>query len=105
MYYITEIVKKLNAHGYDVRIAMADTIGVEWAVVRFGKKPLVIPDGMHIEALMPLPPEALRLELAVVDRLHKLGHHQVRQFIKMPRSSLRRQFGQHFLHQLDKALG
>lgn len=103
--YVAEIVKKLNTRGYDVRIAMADTVGVAWAIARFGKEPLVIPDGMHIEALMPLPPEALRLEQDVIDRLRKLGLHQVRQFIKMPRSSLRRRFGQHLLQQLDKALG
>lgn len=103
--YVSDIVKKLNARGYDVRISMADTIGVAWGVARYGKPPLVIGTGQHVEALMPLPPEALRLEAETAERLHKLGLHQVRQFIQLPRQSLRRRFGQHFIMRLDRALG
>ena len=91
------IVKKLNARGYDVRAAIADTPGVAWAVARFGKE-LVIASDKHIEALLPLPPEALRLEADTVERLHKLGLHRIGQFMGMPRSSLRRRFGQHLLN-------
>jgi len=103
--YLNEIVKKLNARGYDVQAAMADTAGVAWGMARFGKQSLVIPTGKHIEALMELPPEALRLETEALERLHKLGLHQIKQFISMPRVSLRRRFGQPFLQQLDKAIG
>jgi protein ImuB len=103
--YLNEIVKRLTSRGYDVRAAMADTIGVAWGVARFGKDPLVITSTSHLEALLSLPPEALRLEPDTVDRLHKLGLHQVRQFIRMPRSSLRRRFGQPFMMRLDMALG
>ncbi len=84
---------------------MADTIGVAWGVARFGNDPFVINSDQHIETLMNLPPEALRLEAEVSERLHKLGLHQVRQLIKIPRSSLRRRFGQHFITRLDMALG
>jgi protein ImuB len=103
--YVADITKKLNARGYDVRLAMADTIGVAWGITRFGKEPLIIDSASHIEAMLGLPPEALRLEPDTVERLHKLGLHQVRQFIKIPRSSLRRRFGQHFIMRLDMALG
>ena len=103
--YVSDITKKLNARGYHVRVAMADTPGIAWAVARYGKDSLIIPEGRHIEALLPLPPEALRLESESVERLHKLGLHQVKQFINMPRSSLRRRFGQHFLMRLDTAVG
>ena len=103
--YLSEIVKKLNTLGYDVRVAMADTIGVAWGVARFGKGSLLIKAGAHIEVLMNLPPEALRLEEETVERLHKLGLHQVRQFIGMPRPSLRRRFGRHFMVRLDMAVG
>lgn len=103
--YIAEIVKKLNARGYDVRAAMADTLGVAWAVARYGKNALVIPQGQHIETMLPLPPEALRLDPETVARLHKLGLHQIRQFMTMPRSSLRRRFGQQLISRLDMALG
>jgi protein ImuB len=103
--YVKEIVKRLNMRGYNVRAAMADTPGVAWAVARFGKEPFVIPSGLHIQALLPLPPEALRLEIEVIDRLHKLGLHRISQFIRMPRASLRRRFGQHFIQRLDMAIG
>jgi protein ImuB len=103
--YAADILKKLTARGYDVRVAMADTLGAAWAVARYGRGSLVIESNKHMEALMPLPPEALRLEVEAVDRLHKLGLHHVKQFIKLPRTSMRRRFGQHFLLQLDMALG
>lgn len=103
--YVNEITKKLNARGYDVRAAMADTPGVAWAVARFGKSKFVIPPGDHIQALLPLPPESLRLEPEVVWRLHRLGLHRISQFIRMPRPALRKRFGQHFMMRLDTALG
>lgn len=104
-FYVAEIVKKLNGRGYDVRAAMADTIGASWAVARFGKASQVISSGLQAEALLPLPPEALRLEMESVERLHKLGLHRISQFIGMPRASLRRRFGNDFLKRLDFALG
>ena len=103
--YLADIERKLSMRGYGIRIAIADTPGVAWGVARFGKTRRVIPAGQHIEALLPLPPEALRLEPDTIERLHKLGLHQVKQFIRMPRSSLRRRFGQEFLSRLDRALG
>jgi protein ImuB len=103
--YLAAILTKLTARGYDVRAAIADTPGVAWAVARFGKGPFVVAVGLHIEALLPLPPEALRLEGDTVARLHKLGLHQIRQFVNMPRSSLRRRFGPHFIMRLDMAMG
>jgi protein ImuB len=104
--YLKEIEKKLNARGYGVRVAIADTPGVAWGVARYGKEPLVVGSGHgHLDALLPLPPEALRLEPETIERLHKLGLRQVKQFIRMPRSSLRRRFGPHFIMRLDMALG
>ncbi len=75
--YLTDIERKLMQKGYSVRAAIADTPGVAWAVARYGKNSLVIPPNRHVEALLPLPPEGLRLEHEVADRLHKLGLHQI----------------------------
>jgi protein ImuB len=58
-----------------------------------------------MEALTPLPPEALRLEAATTERLHKLGLHRIGQLMGMPRSSLRRRFGEQFIKRLDLVLG
>jgi protein ImuB len=103
--YVFNIIKKLQGRGYDIRIAMADTIAAAWGIARFGKETLITSEENHIEALMNLPAEALRLEQQTIESLHKLGLHKVRQFIKMPRSSLRRRFGAHFISRLDMALG
>jgi protein ImuB len=103
--YVEAITNKLSDRGYDVRVAMADTPGAAWAVARFGKDTLIIPTGRHVEALLPLPPEALRIEEETAARLHKLGLHQIKLFIHISRSSLRRRFGQHFIMRLDMAVG
>ncbi len=103
--YLSDIIKRLHQRGYDVCGSIADTPGAAWAVARFGKGPFVVPAGLHIEALLPLPPEALRLESETVERMHKLGLHQVRQFIRLKRQSLRRRFGAHFIMRLDMAVG
>ena len=103
--YVADITDKLKKRGYDIRVAMADTPGVAWGVARFGKEPLIVGSGNNTKALLPLPPEALRLESDSIAKLHKLGLHQINQFINMPRLSLRRRFGIHFISQLDKALG
>lgn len=103
--YLADVVKKLQNRGYDVRVAIADTIGLAWGMARFGKASLVVTEGKNLEALLSLPPKALRLEAETIERLHKLGLHQIRQFINMPRPSLRRRFGTQFISQLDKALG
>jgi protein ImuB len=103
--YLKEIIKKLNLRGYDVRAAIADTPGVAWGVARFTESSMVVPSGKQIEALLPLPPEALRLEGGTIERLHKLGLHQIGQFINIPRPSLRRRFGKDILLKLDLATG
>lgn len=103
--YLRDVEQKLKARGFDVRASFADTPGVAWAVARFGKESLVIPGGKHIDALFPLPPEALRLEADTTERLHKLGLHQVGNFITIPRSSLLRRFGPHLLMRIDMATG
>lgn len=106
--YVEDIKNKLNARGYDVRIAMADTIGVAWGIARYGKIPLnafVVPDGRHIEVLMSLPPQALRLETEVIDKMYKLGLRQILQLKDIPRPAMRKRFGAHTLMRLDMALG
>src|SRR5690606_6337337 len=102
--YIAAINRGLSNKGYDVRVGMAETPLVAWGVARYGVNPLV-PAGENTNALLALPVEALRLEFEITDRLRRLGLHKVRQFISMPRTSLRRRFGAEFLRQLDLALG
>jgi len=103
--YLKEIVTRLRSKGYDVRGAMADTVGAAWAVARFGKVKPIISPGMQLEALISLPPTALRLEPGVIEKLHRLGFYTIKSFIGIKRSALRRRFGYHLLSRLDQALG
>jgi protein ImuB len=105
MEYITGMSNRIKYFGYDIRAAMADTIGAAWAAARFGKNITVIESGQQSEALILLPPAALRLEAPAIERLEKLGLRQISQFINMPRSALRRRFGSSLLQRLDQALG
>lgn len=103
--YLKIIVFKLRAMGYNVRAAIADTIGTAWAVARYGIQTPIITSGKQVDALMALPPAALRLEAVTLDKLRKLGFQNIKSFITMPRTVLRRRFGEDFLKRLAQALG
>ena len=103
--YLKEIISKLSGFGYNVRVSIADTIGTAWANARFGKKTAIIESGEQMEALLYLPPAALRLEPGTLARMEKLGLYEIQSFITMPRTALRRRFGQELLTRLDQALG
>ncbi|MBC7828237.1 MAG: DNA polymerase Y family protein [Chitinophagaceae bacterium] len=104
-HYLNGIITRLKSLGYHVRAAMADTIGTAWALSRFGKDGLINGTNQQASALLSLPPAALRLQADTIDLLQKLGLRQIKDFIGMPRSALRRRFGQSFIKKLDQALG
>lgn len=103
--YIADIVKKIEGKEYAVKAAIADTVGAAWAAARFGKGDFVIESGRQTDALLYLPAAALRLEKSVVDRLNKLGLRQVKDFVFMPHSALRRRFGSGFIQRINQATG
>lgn len=103
--YLKEIVNKLRMSGYNARAAIADTVGTAWAVARFGKKTPIIESGMQAQALLNLPPVALRLEPLILEKLQKLGFSTIKSFMLLPRTVLRRRFGEGFLLRLAQALG
>lgn len=103
--YLKDIVTRLRGSGYDVRAAIADTIGTAWAISRFGQVSPIIDSGKQVPALLSLPAAALRLESVVLTRLQKLGLYTIGSFISMPRSALRRRFGEGLLLRLAQALG
>jgi protein ImuB len=103
--FLQEIVSRLKTIGYDVRPAIADTIGTAWGVARCATSGLIVPAGEHRNALMPLPPSALRLPLNQLLKLQNLGLHQINSFIYMPNAVLRRRFGKDMVLRLQQALG
>ena len=90
--YIKDIRERFNKYGYTVRVAIADSIGAAWAVSRFGHENFIVEPGQQAAALLELPAVALRLDTDTVARLNKLGLRQVKDFIGMQRSALRRRF-------------
>lgn len=102
--YLKEIVARLKTLGYNVRAAMADTIGAAWAVTHFGSGCPIVESKHEATALLLLPPEALRIEPGTAERLHILGLKQIGGIIGMQRSALRRRFGELILQRLDQAL-
>ena len=104
--YLYDIIKRFKGFGYNVHVAIADTAGAAWAACRFGQGlASVIAPGGERKALSALPPAALRLEEPIIDKLEKLGLTTIESFMTMPRTALRRRFGQGLLTRLDQALG
>lgn len=103
--YLKDIVVRLRTAGYQVRGAMADTIGCAWAVARFGKNQPLIPAGKTADGLARLPPAALRISDGSVERLRALGIRTVSELTVIPRAALGRRFGQEMLLRLSQALG
>jgi protein ImuB len=103
--YLNDIVTRLKKRGYYVRTAIADTIGAAWAVARYSNRTFIIPSGQQSETLLTLPSAALRLEPDTIERLQKLGLRQIKDFIGMPKSALRRRFGSHIITRINQALG
>jgi protein ImuB len=103
--YLANIQKRLAGFGYDIRIAIADTIGAAWAVSRFGQNGAIVKNGEQYSALLNLPAASLRLNPATNERLHKLGLRQVKDFVNMKRSALQRRFGQEIITRIDQAMG
>lgn len=103
--YLQQIITRMNRFGYHVRVAMADTSGTAWAVARFATGATIIEPTKQATALLPLPPESLRLEADTVEQMHKLGLRTIQNFIDLPRSTLRRRFGDQFIKRLNQALG
>ncbi|MDQ6814943.1 MAG: DNA polymerase Y family protein [Bacteroidota bacterium] len=102
--YVDEIAKRLKHKGYYVRVAIADTIGAAWAVARYGDAS-VIEANEQCAALLYLPPAALRLQTDAIELLNKLGLRQMKDFIGISDTALRRRFGNLITTKLNQALG
>ncbi|TDQ11506.1 Y-family DNA polymerase [Pedobacter metabolipauper] len=103
--YLKMILERLRESGYSCHAAISDTIGTSWAIARFGSVSPIINENQQYNAILNLPPIALRIDEATTQRLHKLGLDKIGKFIQMPRSVLRRRFGEEFLLKLGQALG
>ena len=99
-----DLVARLGEHGFEARVAVADTPGCAWAIARHGALP-VVPRGGAREALLPLPLAALRLEPNIVAALAQVGLKRIGDVLEEPRAPLAARFGEIFVRRLDQALG
>ena len=75
---LRDLLDHLAVHGITARAAIADTPGAAHAVARFGARgATVVTPGETVEAITPLPIEALRLPSETTDGLRLLGFEQV----------------------------
>ncbi len=103
--YLKDLLSRLGNFGYHVRAAIATTIGAAWAASRYGNSCSVIAQGEEAVALSSLPPTALRIEPATVERLHQLGFCQIKDLLSIPQTALQRRFGKSFIKRWGQVWG
>lgn len=103
--YLNAIQQKMNAFGYDIRLAMADTIAAAWSLARYGENECIAASGAQQQMVEQLPVSALRLQPGIADQLRKLGLYRIGQLWSFPQQSLSRRFGKELLQQLNYLLG
>jgi protein ImuB len=99
-----DLVRRLNAQGFEVQAGIADTVGCAWAIAHYGLSALA-PSGYARECLAPLPLAALRLTPEILDALGKVGLKRVADVLDRPRAPLAARFGQELVRRIDQALG
>ena len=117
---ICKVYDALAAEKWNVRVALADTIGAGWAlthadpacrlalgVSHMSAKPqaAIIGPRDHPRHLAPLPVALLRLGAAAVTLLHQLGIDRIEALAALPRAEVAQRFGTEVVRQLDRALG
>ena len=84
---------RFAAAGLTTRIAIAPTIGSAWALARRSRQsPCIVAENEVMEALAPLPVDALRLDPVTVLLLRRLGLKTIGALADVPRLSLVRRF-------------
>lgn len=103
-----QVVRDFHQAGFFAHVAIADTIGAAWALVRFThlKWPaVVLQDDQTGERLDALPLAALRLPLDAVQTLHELGIDTIGRLRSLPRSCLPSRLGRSVLERMDQMAG
>lgn len=103
---LSGMVNRFFASGIFARAAVADTWGAAHACARFlGDPTLVIPSGVHADAVKNLPIAALRLDPAIVAGLRVLGFNTIGELASQPRAPLTLRFGPELGRRLDQVTG
>jgi len=103
------VAKAFNERGFEVRTAIADTIGAARAVARFvtGRDRWlykIVPSGDQT-ALDAVPVAALRFSTRTMEQLKRLGIERIGQLRQLPRTSLAARFRDDLIKGLDRIVG
>jgi len=101
---LADAARRMRVLGFSVRLGLADTPGLAWAVARYGERP-VAPGGARREPLETMPTAALRIPSETVQALARVGVRTVGQVMDKPRGPLARRYGAALLLRLDQATG
>lgn len=99
-----DMAQRLEAMGFEARLAIAPTPGAARALARFGASALTLVEDARA-AIAPLPMAALRLDAETVASLARLGLSRVGDLTRAPRATLTRRFGPELMLRLDQAAG
>lgn len=101
---LIDVLKRIEAQGFAVRGAVADTPGAAWAASHFGKGGIV-PPGRQAECLSSLPVAALRIAPPIVEDLIRVGLMRIADVLNRPRAPLVARYGSDLVQRLDQVLG
>jgi protein ImuB len=103
---LQKIYEAVLALGFTARGAVGDTVGCAWAVAHYSASPLtLVAPQDRINAIIPLPIAALRLDEKTLGLLAQVGIKLVGHVLPLPPSALRERFGDSLLLRIGQAMG
>jgi protein ImuB len=90
-----QVEKFFIRRGYRIRLAVAHTVGLAWALTHFADS----------QSAIQLPVEALRIPDGTAALLQQLGLQTIGQLLSLPREDLTSRFGDALLRRLDQFTG
>jgi protein ImuB len=98
-----DLIHRLGATGIAARMAIADTYGAAHALSRFVADTMLALDEAAARPLLrSLAVEALRLDTAITEGLHRLGFESIGDLYETPRAPLTQRFGPMVCRRLDQ---
>ena len=107
---LEDMTRLFNARGITLRTAIAGTVGAAWGLARYSTRqmagaPVILPPQHEADAMLPLPPAALRLNAHQLALCQKLGLTSVAQLAAFERAALTRRFGHLPVLRMEQAFG
>ncbi len=102
---INSIGEKMLRARLDARVAIAPTLGLAWALSRYGVERIVVYSEASHAVLHKLSVAALRLPQPTIQALHDVGVKNIESLLAIPRRALGKRYGSKILQRIDQLLG